>query len=441
MVVRSRGWTTALGAWAAALAAASLVAQSPPVPPVDRGRLAAHLGIEYETRPTSDRVSRLNGALARGEAVLAADASTGYLRSLLDVLGISPESQLLVFSKTGIQRDRTGPRTPRALYFDESVVVGYIPGAPELEVAAHDPQQGVVFYTLPQPLDRTPRAAPAFERRTTCLSCHVADDTLHVPGMIVRSHLVGENGNVLPGLGSDAVDHSTRLLDRWGGWYVTGDYRTAPYHSDPHRGNVTVSSYTPDQPVISSNRAFVAWMDSDPVSRGYLSAESDIATLMVFDHQMRAINLLTRLNWEARASGPGASFSGGVLGDRVNELVDYFLFVGDQPAPTELTPRPGFARRLAQAAPKDRTGRSLAELDAYWRLLRYPCSYMIYAPAFDGLPPAARTAVYGRLAEILGGRDPSAKYQHLSPADRRAILEILRDTKRDLPAAFARGGF
>jgi hypothetical protein len=217
---------------------------------------------------------------------------------------------------------------------------------------------------------------------------------------------------------------------------VTGDYRTAPYHSDPHRGNVTVSAHTPDQPVISSNRAFVAWLDSDPVARGYLSAESDIATLMVFDHQMHAINLLTRLNWEARAIGPDASFSVGVLGDRVNELVDYFLFVGDQAAPTQLTPRPGFAKRLAGAIPKDRRGRSLAELDVYWRLLRYPCSYMIYSPAFDGLPPAAKAAVYRRLGEILGGRDRSPRYAHLAPGDRGAILGILRDTRPDLPPGF-----
>ena len=61
-----------------------------------------------------------------------------------------------------------GSTNPRSFFFNDSVVVGYIPGAPILEVAAHDPQQGVVFYTLPQ----TKSARPALARTNRCLSCH-----------------------------------------------------------------------------------------------------------------------------------------------------------------------------------------------------------------------------------------------------------------------------
>lgn len=37
---------------------------------------------------------------------------------------------------------------------------------------------------------------------------------------------------------------------------------------------------------------------------------------------------------------------------------------------------------------------------------------------------------------VLSGKDTSPKYARLPAADRRAIVEILRDTKKDLPAYF-----
>jgi hypothetical protein len=40
--------------------------------------------------------------------------------------------------------------------------------------------------------------------------------------------------------------------------------------------------------------------------------------------------------------------------------------------------------------------------------------------------------------EILSGKDASVRYAHLSAENRQAIIEILRDTKPDLPAEFRR---
>ena len=68
--------------------------------------------------------------------------------------------------------------------------------------------------------------------------------------------------------------------------------------------------------------------------------------------------------------------------------------------------------------------------------MRYPCSYLIYSPAFDALPPTAKRAVYARMWAVLSGAEQGAKYGRLTPADRRAIVEILRDTKSDLPKYF-----
>ena len=83
----------------------------------------------------------LLGALARGTTRIANVPHSDDLaatRRCLEALGVPVESQLLVFSKTGVQRALTSPHNPRALFYDESVVVGYVPGAPALEIAAHD---------------------------------------------------------------------------------------------------------------------------------------------------------------------------------------------------------------------------------------------------------------------------------------------------------------
>jgi hypothetical protein len=69
--------------------------------------------------------------------------------------------------------------------------------------------------------------------------------------------------------------------------------------------------------------------------------------------------------------------------------------------------------------------------------MKYPCSHLIYSPAFDALPPRAKNAIYQRLWDVLSGAEQDTRYQRaLSRADRQAIVEILRDTKKGLPAYF-----
>ena len=431
--------------WAALLWAGALVYSAPAPPPQSRqpfpGVLDEHPAIQYATREPQDRVARLSDDVARGSRTLVFRDGAGYLPSILEVLGISPESQLLVMSKTGVQRAATSPRNPRALYFDESVVVGYIPRARFIEIAAHDPEQGVIFYTVDQTIAASKATAPIspaspITRRTNCLTCHVSGSTLDVPGMITRSNFVDADGDVIPQLGFHLVDHRTPLAQRWGGWFVTGNYVAPTYGGFGHMGNVATTLHTERVDIAStSNEVHTQWMDSKLLERGYASHDSDIAALMVFDHQMRAINLLTRLNWETRvAAYDGAvDFGRGPLRELVHDAVDYFLFVDEAPPPARVTPRPGFAAAFAATGPRDRRGRSLRELDLERRLLRYPCSYMVQSAAFRRLPEVVRGAVYRRMGEILSGRDAQPKYSHLSAADRQAITEILRETVPDWP--------
>lgn len=405
---------------------------SPSVP--FAGVLDEHPAIGYARRPARDRVARLAARIGLGTVRLDHRGGGGYLASILEALDISPASQLLVFSRTGLQRDLTGPSTPRALYFDDSVIVGFVPGARYLEIAAQDPEQGVIFYTIAQSAAEPPR----IERQTTCLTCHVSASTLEVPGVIARSIVVDKSGNPIPQLGFHLVDHRTPLRQRWGGWYVTGRYDAPSYGGIGHMGNVT-TVFDPwlGRATTSSNEAFVAWRDSNPERLGYLSAESDIVALLLFDHQMRAMNLLTRLNWESRVAGSEADFSRGRLAELTATLADYLLFADEAPLPGQLTPPAGLASWLASRGPRDRAGRSLRELDLRQRLFRYGCSYMIYSEAFDGLPSRARRAVYLRIAAVLAGESTSTAAAQLDAPTRQATLEILRDTRPEFAAVLA----
>ncbi len=408
--------TAMLGAAIAAAAATQPVQDAWP------GVLDEHPAIQYATRQPTDRVAQLIRALRSGERQLAREAETGYLLPLLEALDIPTESQILVFSKTGVQRAYTSPHNPRALYLNDSAYVGYVPGAPVIEIASHDPQQGVIFYALDQA-----SPTPVLSRRTTCLTCHVSAGTLNVPGIIARSNTVGEDGNLLPQSDTHDVTHATSHPDRWGGWFVTSEGAPAPYSQRGHAGNIT---FTPQG--NTSNQVFVEWMLDRPERHGYPLHSSDIVSLLTFDHQARAINLLTRLNWEARIAGDRA-LSNADVRSLVDELAEYLLFVDEAPLPVALTPPRALADHLEASTPKDRRGRSFGQLELVNRLLRYPCSYMIYSDAFDALPPAIRGAIYGRMREVLAGVRVPPEYARVTAADRRAIEEILRETKPDFP--------
>src|SRR5262249_20217352 len=79
--------------------------------------------IAYFTRPTTDLVVRLQHQIADGARQLPFDPAFGYLRPVLDALGVPIESQILVYSKSSVQSLRINPRNPRAIYFNDTVAV------------------------------------------------------------------------------------------------------------------------------------------------------------------------------------------------------------------------------------------------------------------------------------------------------------------------------
>jgi len=383
-----------------------------------------HPAIQYATRPEQNAVSELNARLRDGSVRLSFDGTPGYLRSVLAALRIPIESQLVVFSKTSLQQRIISASNPRSLFFNDSVAVGWVPGEPFVEVAAQDAAQGVIFYTL----DQRPSDRPVFVRRDQpCLQCHEDYATVGVPGLLARSVFPAPDGTAVRPFGEFVTDGRSPFAQRWGGWFATGTSGGLP-----HLGNRTFSKEEDTENI--PKRADLSTLAGKFDTTRYLSPYSDIVALLVFNHQVRMINLITRLGWEARV----AAYDGhpAALQDAIREFVDYLLFVDEAPLASGIRGSSGFAEQFSGHGPVDHKGRSLRQLDLQRRLLRYPCSYLIYSPAFDALPATAKQGIYRRMWEVLSGEEKGPKYARLAAADRQAVIEILRDTKAGLPDYF-----
>src|SRR5579862_2566846 len=178
-----------------------------------------HPAINYVQGAVDDPVSRLAKKMEKGEAKLVFDPRWGYLPSLLKNLGLNIDSQILVFSKTSFQAPRISPAKPRALYFNDTVAVGSVREGEVYEIAALDPKQGTIYYTL----DVDKAAKPEFLRRDmACMQCHMSPATLNIPGILVTSVYAAGDGMPYFRANASVTDDRTPFPDRWGGWYVTG---------------------------------------------------------------------------------------------------------------------------------------------------------------------------------------------------------------------------
>ncbi|HET9192865.1 MAG TPA: hypothetical protein VFO21_08300 [Vicinamibacterales bacterium] len=386
--------------------------------------LRNHSAIRYDSTAARDPIAQLNERLTRGEVTLERRGPSGYLQSVLEALRVPVESQMLVFSKTSFQAPKIGPKNPRAIYFNDTTSVGWVRGGEVLEFVGQDPTQGAVFYTLSQASDK-----PLFERSDSCVSCHASEATHYVPGMFIGSVFPGVDGTTMYGP-AYTTDHRSPFEIRWGGWFVTGTHKATR-----HMGNAVASDASDLTAMITPQTVHVTDLEGRFDKTGYLSPHSDLVALLVIEHQAKMLNLITRVGWEARI---GAKESGRTLDQAAAELVDYLLFVDEATLPGPITGTSRFAEVFTAQGPRDSRGRSLRELSLEKRLLRYPCSYLIYSEPFDGMPPNAKAAVYDRLWEILSGQERDRRYDVLTAADRRAIREILSETKPDLAEHFSR---
>ena len=372
-----------------------------------------HPAIKYNTADSSTAVDALNKKLRDGSAKLVYEPQSGYLKSVLALLDVPVESQIVVYTQTSMQAKHVTRENPRAIYFNDEVAVGFIRGAGLLEIVAQDAVLGSVFYVVHQ----EPSGHATFGREQQCLRCHLSWDTLGVPGLTILSTFPRKDENDYAN--GFTVDHFRPIEERWGGWYVTGTRVPAK-----HMGNLPLFMAKLPEAPPAAGKSLEGQLDLG----GYLTPYSDIAALMVYEHQAHFSNLVTRATWEARVGDELR------VAEAAAKLAEYMLFVDEAPITGgPIVGSSGFAETFQAAGPRDGKGRSLRDLDLQTRLQKYPLSYMIYSKAFQALPAAPKNLVMGHISRVLSGEVSGGKYARFTPAVCSAIREILDSTLSPAP--------
>ncbi len=379
--------------------------------------------ISYSAGTPNDPITKLQAQIASGEVKLKWDEKFGWLPAMLDALKIPKSSQMLVFSQTSLQRRAINPRNPRAIFYNDGVYLGYIPHAPMMEISAVDPKLGGIFYSL----DQVPQDKPAFTRSQDCIQCHVSGRTLGVPGHFVRSLRTDGGGAIVGGTDTGEVTHCTPLAERWGGWYVTGQHG-----AQTHLGNLVGASAFERNSGEPNFRGNVGDLSKMVDTTKYPTAHSDIVALMVLEHQAHMHNYITRLSYETRIM-TGTYGHIRYLTNQVNAFLRFLLFTEEIPLTALVSGDPQYVADFTAPALRDSKGRSLRDFDLRTRMFRHPCSFLIYSEAFDQIPTPMREHLLQRLHAILTNKDTDPQFAKLIASDRQAILEILSETKTNLP--------
>ena len=392
----------------------------------------------YFSKDAKDPVTLLMKRVQRGEVLIKEPNGKPLVERLLRELGLNKDTQVLVFSRTSLQRREVSYSNPRALYFNESVYLGWMPNG-RIEIASFDPELGPIFY-FQRELDDA--SSPLLARSRSCLGCHAGDATNFLPGSLGRSVYPDKSGRSLRSIDDyRRSGHHIPLHDRYGGWFVSGNHGAMR-----HMGNAIASREGGKITIDREQFANLEKLDRFFSTEAYPAPGSDIAALLVFDHQVTMHHRLVEAAYRARQSlfdskldpkeTDVSKLSKGRSTDEFLEgrdkVVDYLLFRDETPIP-KVSCDPAFQRAFSANRIADSRKRSLKDLRLDGRIFENRCSYMIYSPTFDQFPPMLKGAIYARIHEILTSPKPVEGFDYLGKDEKRRILEILHETKEDLP--------
>lgn len=378
----------------------------------------------YQQRAPQDRFTRLKASFESGAIALDRSGEKAFVLSLLQALDIPASSQMLVFSTTSLQLSLISPSNPRALYFNEDVYLGYVPGG-RIEIVSLDPELGGIFYIFDVPREGRPLRV---ERSDRCMNCHAGEDTGHVPGLVIKSVVPGPTGGSLTAYRVSQTGHGIPFEDRFGGWHVTGKHALTN-----HWGNLTGRMAGGSLARIPNPPGGRFRFEKYPV------ATSDILPQLLHEHQAGFVNRVVEASYRARAAlhlsdGKLTAAQAVELDEQAHLVTRYLLFADEAALPAggvdgDAAYKEDFLRKRRATA----GGISLKDFDLRARLFQHRCSYMIYSPVFVGLPPEMKQRVYRKLSAALDVRKPDKDFAYLPAAEKNAIRSILQATLKDLP--------
>ncbi|KLU07193.1 putative transmembrane protein [Rhodopirellula islandica] len=371
--------------------------------------------IQYsDSKATRNGVAKLKADLESGQRELSGEDELSRLRSLLEQLNVPVSSQTLVFSKTSLQKPHISPETPRAIYFNDEIFVGYVQGG-EIEIAAADPDLGTVFYTMELAFDQPPRLQRQANR---CLSCHGGSRTGGIPGFQVRSVYPNAKGVPVIRAGSHLTNQRSPLAERWGGWYVTGT------HGDQHHlGGFILEGKRRPEIIENAGGENQPSLPPRVDQQQYLVATSDITALMVMEHQIEAYNLLTKANfaaqhaeWEA-GDDPVSESHRERIAKATRPLVACLCFDNEFEIQAPIRGTSHFASEFEARKVADPNAPSLRKLNLQSRLFNSPLSFLVTTQTFAESPDALHDELAKQIWHRFANDQPfTATLREIGPA-------------------------
>jgi hypothetical protein len=386
--------------------------------------------VAYSLTKSQTKIDQLIGELNQKVLPKWIDAEESILPQLLKYLEVPISSQLLVFSATSLQRSLIHPETPRAIYFNDDIYIGYCQKG-LIEIIAVDGTIGPVFYRMKEYQEK---GSYELQRDNQCLTCHGDHFTRDIAGLIVRSVYPNAEGRAIGQFGSDLVEVDTDIKKRWGGWFVTGLSEEVE-----HRGNQLYEENS-EHGIAVLRKVYQESKEKPQYLKRYLTDQSDVLTLMVFEHQCQVQNVLTAANQgclRAMYRQEGVQKSMGekitaepegsaviVFDNAVEDILDVLLFKDEADLPEGgIEGNESFINDFQQKGKKNADGKSLRDFQLLNRLFKYRCSYMIESMAFQKLMPKLKEQVDSALRTILS--DGSERYAYLGKKEREIILSII----------------
>jgi hypothetical protein len=194
-----------------------------------------------------------------------------------------------------------------------------------------------------------------------------------------------------------------------------------------HLGNYIAPSTKKPKEIDNTRGLNVTSLTDRFDTTAYLTPHSDLIALMVLEHQIDAINYMTRARFEFQLAEAGKG-SEQRKTEAIGLLVRHLLFCGEVKLSNPLRGTSEFVSQFERRGPFDKHGRSLRQFDLNARLFRYPFSYMVYSKAFATLPTDIKRSVFRQVREVLTAEKAGDEFSHLSLSDKQAIREILQDT-------------
>ena len=392
--------------------------------------------ISYSKTKALTPLTEVFQGIESGQSALQGESDREILSQLLTSLDIPIESQLLVFSKTSAQNARISLATPRAIYFSQNAYLSWVQDG-NIEAISFDPKLGAIFHTID--LNRRPKGQPPqLKRERSCLSCHASSHTDDVPGLLVRSVYPSAIGRSLFDWRSFDTTHHSAIVDRWGGWYVTGQAGATG-----HLGNSTYN-FDRERRSLTQSRAvddLSPFFDTTPYLGG---GSSDVVALMIFEHQITVQNAILSGHLAAQRFFPSNQTTEDdptahlpenerhILDQHRDKIVNALLFEDEFELVNEgVKGSKAFQKSFMKNAHVSEEGHSLRDLRLHERLFEYRCSFLIYSDPFTHLHSLLKNEVLKKLQDILLNPQQHPDFGYLSESERKQILKILSET---LPA-------